>query len=353
MSRSKPSLLVVTVLIVILLSLSACRGANARTPPATGTAAPSAGAPGKPSVDVTVTTEIADSASATTPTAPTETESVTSSPTARPKAAPVSIPQGLRAGLRSSPYGIDPFPNPAWWVSSINSMSGRFPGSVPATIWTVCEVTRSGTADCHFPAPADRQSYSDIKFSNTAEADPYLTAFDKEGIKVWLQVEPGNADMLTLIDLVMKQYAQHPSVIGFGVDVEWYQSRANKNGQAVTDAEAQAWVERVRTYGDYLVFLKHWLPDKMPSTYRDHLVFIDDSEKLKSLDNLVREFSQWGQRFAPSPVGFQYGYESDQRWWSELADPPKEIGDAILAGAPNTSDLYWVDFTAYDIWPQS
>jgi nitroreductase len=33
-----------------------------------------------------------------------------------------------------------------------------------------------------------------------------------------------------------------------------------------------------------------------------------------------------------------------------LGDPPQEIGKAILAQVPNTVDLYWVDFTAYDIW---
>ena len=38
-------------------------------------------------------------------------------------------------------------------------------------------------------------------------------------------------------------------------------------------------------------------------------------------------------------------------WWSTLADPPRDIGNALLSRIPNTRDLLWVDFTAYDIWP--
>ena len=66
---------------------------------------------------------------------------------------------------------------------------------------------------------------------------------------------------------------------------------------------------------------------------------------------MVAEFTEWGQAFAEAEVGFQYGYGSDERWWSALADPPGDIGNALLTAIPNTRDLVWVDFTAYDIWP--
>ena len=89
----------------------------------------------------------------------------------------------------------------------------------------------------------------------------------------------------------------------------------------------------------------------MPPTFRNGLVFIDDSQGHASLNAMVSEFSNWGQTFAPSPVGFQYGYRSDKKWWRKFADPPLTIGNAILGQVPNTRDLLWVDFTAYDIWP--
>ncbi len=156
-----------------------------------------------------------------------------------------------------------------------------------------------------------------------------------------------------LIDLLYLQYGHHPSVVGFGVDVEWYRKDLERYGKTVTDAEAAAWVAKVRTYApEDLVFVKHWLMAKMPATYRDGLVFIDDSQGLGSLSNMVSEFSAWGSTFAPSPVGFQYGYAGDKNWWSALADPPRDIGNALISAIPNTRDLVWVDFTAYDIWPQ-
>jgi hypothetical protein len=80
-------------------------------------------------------------------------------------------------------------------------------------------------------------------------------------------------------------------------------------------------------------------------------VFIDDSQGHGSLDAMVEEFGRWGDHFDPSPVGFQYGYKSDLKWWKKLTDPPSAIGKALLTRVPNTRDLLWVDFTAYTIWP--
>ena len=66
---------------------------------------------------------------------------------------------------------------------------------------------------------------------------------------------------------------------------------------------------------------------------------------------MVDEFEAWGDSFAPAPVGFQFGYQSDKSWWSTLPDPPRNIGNALLSRISSTRDLLWVDFTAYDLWP--
>src|SRR5690349_15933789 len=62
---------------------------------------------------------------------------------------------GLRAGLRASEYGIVPWPSPAWWVNSINSMAARF-DAVGEQIAIVIEVDGDGTGGCqaHFPNPS-------------------------------------------------------------------------------------------------------------------------------------------------------------------------------------------------------
>ena len=69
------------------------------------------------------------------------------------------------------------------------------------------------------------------------------------------------------------------------------------------------------------------------------------------MDAMMTEFAAWVQYFAPAPVGFQFGYTADKSWWSRLNDPPKSIGYGIFSRITNTSGLFWVDFTAHDIWP--
>jgi hypothetical protein len=267
---------------------------------------------------------------------------------------PPTIPPGLRAGLRASNYGITPWPSPNWWVDSTTSMASRWPTSTPEQVAVVVEVAGGGgRGKCwaHFPQPATG-TYPNVNWDDIDLFEADFDAFDAAGVKVWLQVEPASCDVSMLIDLLMQQYGHHSSVIGFGVDVEWYRKDLERYGKSVTDAEAQAWVTQVRTYNaSYLVFTKHWLVEKMPPTYRTGMVFIDDSQGHGSFANMVTEFKAWGQAFAPAPVGYQYGYQSDKSWWSALSDPPKTIGDELLRQIPNTRDLVWVDFTAYDIWP--
>jgi len=155
-----------------------------------------------------------------------------------------------------------------------------------------------------------------------------------------------------LIDLVLNQYKHHPSVIGFGVDVEWYKSAGDPLGTPITDEEAEAWVKAIRAHNpNYRLFLKHWEIEYMPPTYRDGIVFINDSQQFESFDHLVNEFAEWGAYFAPSPVGFQYGYPADRVWWKELQDPPADIGNTLLEKIPNTTSLFWVDFTIKEIFP--
>jgi hypothetical protein len=232
-------------------------------------------------------------------------------------------------------------------------MASRFPTSTGEMVAVVVEIDgmKGPTCWAHFPNP-DGGTYPQVRFDPTDKFEEDFAAFDSAGIKVWLQVESSACDMSMLIDLVFRQYGDHPSVIGFGVDDEWYLNKSYRNGKPITDAEAEAWVTKVRTYGSsYKVFLKHWLTSQMPPTYRTGLVFVNDTQSFRSLDKIMVEFTAWGQYFSPASVGFQYGYATDKTWWSRLSNPPQAIGNAILSQVPNTSDLIWVDFTAHDIWP--
>src|SRR5512136_2311799 len=192
-------------------------------------------------------------------------------PTPTPPPTPPPVPAGMRAGLRASDYGISPWPTPDWWVNSIDSMASRFPTSTGSMIAVVVEIDGMKGPGCwaHFPNP-DGGTYPGVRFDAADEFGPDFSAFDTAGIKVWLQVESSGCDMGMLIDLVFKQYGNHSSVIGFGVNDEWYLNKQYRYGKAITDAEAQDWVTKVRTYNPgYQVFLKHWMTSKMPPTYRD------------------------------------------------------------------------------------
>lgn len=266
----------------------------------------------------------------------------------------------LRAGLRSSSYGAGkPFPRPAYWLNTSRAMADAFPSASPAVVWIVSVIKfqgDAGIASLSFPAPLKAEHrYPDVVFADCDRNGEYLSQFDRQGVKVWLQVEPGDTDVSTLIDLILSRYSQHPCVVGFGVDVEWYKWNKNgaNEGTAVTDAEARAWHEQIRSYNPgYGLFLKHWMKEKMPPTCRDGIMFLNDSQEFSDLVGMVAEFTAWGKEFSRSTVGFQFGYDADKPWWSRLSDPPREIGQALLKSIPNTTDLYWVDFTMQQIWPR-
>ncbi len=259
-------------------------------------------------------------------------------------------PATLHAGFRASRYGVSPFPEPRYWQEVGEAMAGRFEGAAPGGLWIVGVAGDDGTCYLGFPSPGGR--FDDVGFAGEDQSEEHLDWFDEHGLEVWLQVEPGDADVATLIELVLDRYGHHPSVVGFGVDLEWYQWRSHSDGKEATDAEARAWRAAVQAYDPgHTLFLKHWLQSRMPDTEREGLIFVDDGQGVGSMDTLIASFSGWAEAFEDGAVGFQYGYESDRAWWSRLTDPPGEIGQALLDAAPNTRGLFWVDFTIEEVFP--
>jgi len=260
-------------------------------------------------------------------------------------------PNPIGAGFRFSIYGHNRDRGPAYWVSVAERMADKFPASMAMGIWIIGEI-EGNRAHLNFPGTSDDPN---VSFGKTDDNEAALSYFDTNNVQIWLQVEPGDADMLKVIDLVLSRYGEHPCVIGFGVDVEWYHSQGDKaGGRPVTDEEASAWMAAVRAHKpSYGLFLKHWDFGWMPPTVRDGIVFVDDSHQFTSMKQMVDEFTAWGRHFAPSPVAFQYGYPDDRIWWEALKDPAAEIGSAILSDIPNASALYWVDFSVLEVFPPS
>ena len=269
----------------------------------------------------------------------------------QPPVAPEVPKNVIFAGVRSSNYGIKPFPGPAGWQKAIDAMSDRFPGSTRGAIWIVGELKRP--TSCRLFFPSDGKAYPNIEFAETDKHEEFLSHFDKTGTKVFLQVEPAQADLPTLIDLVLGRYKHHPCVIGFGVDVEWYRESDKPGwGIPVDDETARQWEARVKAHNPtYRLFLKHWELNWMPKTYRGDIVFIDDGQEVKSLDELLDAFqNRWADHFSPSPVFFQIGYNSDKPWWQNLDNPPLTIGRAIAQRVKQSCGIIWVDFSLREVF---
>lgn len=256
----------------------------------------------------------------------------------------------LGAGFRCSIYGPRPDPGPKYWAGVAKQMSAKFPGATPEAIWIVGRKTERGV---QLPFPVGDVGDPLITGSDEVDAgEAALKLFDELGFRIWLQVEPRFASVDKLLNLVLKQYSNHKCVIGVGIDDEWYRSIDPDQGDPISDELATQWLKIARSYNPkYRLFLKHWLPEKMPPTVREGILFVDDSQILPSLDAMVDEFAVWGKHFAPAPVAFQIGYPSDKPWWSKFDDPPKAIGDDILKRIPNTEAIFWVDFSVLEVFP--
>ena len=231
----------------------------------------------------------------------------------------------LGAGLRHSTYGPKTDPGAAYWLNVAKQMTAKFPGSHPEAIWIVGELAGQGTR-LSFPG---ENSDPLIQHTATDLNEEVFRLFDRNGVKVWLQIEPGYADVVKVLDEVLKQYSHHRCVVGVGVDVEWYKSTNPDKGHRVYDEEATKWLAVARKYkASYRLFLKHWLVEKMPPTMSEGLFFIDDGQQFESLEQMIADFSSWAEAFDPLPVGFQVGYPADEKWWGKFKDPPAEIGAA-------------------------
>src|SRR5688500_1037541 len=99
------------------------------------------------------------------------------------------------------------------WAHAIFNVNNRFPNSRPWVTWAVGDL-KDAT-----PLPDDVH-------------EAYLAHMDLLGVEVFLEVWPSGKDVNALIDMYLTKYKHHPSVVGFGVDLEY--------AKRVDDATAKA-----------------------------------------------------------------------------------------------------------------
>lgn len=263
------------------------------------------------------------------------------------------------AGVRSSGYGIEEagfasFPAADQWVAAMTTMSGCFTGATPsATIWLVGEVDYGQKGMIlEFPRPNDGNNYGPLyQFDSTDKHEPYLGYFDTHSVQVYLEIEPGDADIPTLIHLVLSRYQNHASVIGLAIDAEWINKTSDNDTETpVSDAQAQAWEAKVKSYkASYRLVLKHFEEDNLPPVYRGDIIFANDDEQNGSYSAFKSELKTFADHFYPSDVMFQFGYPSDRDWWKSLRRPiPQTIGHDLETQTRQRFGVLWVDFSIND-----
>lgn len=92
--------------------------------------------------------------------------------------------------------------------------------------------------------------------------------------------------------------------------------------------------------------------DDLPPAYRGDVVFVDDSQQFKTVDSFLAECKEFAEFFYPNTVLFQIGYRADKTWWSGVAAPiPKTLGERLAAQTRQDCGIVWVDFTLRDVVP--
>ena len=282
------------------------------------------------------------------------------------------------AGIRVSSYGMREsygknFPSVSKMSGFASQMESKYEGSTGAYILIVG--TMSGDDTCHLYFPVDGD-YQYIESSEKDMYESYLDEFDKKGYSVWLQVEPGYADLVTLAKLVLDRYGKHSCVKGFGIDVEWHRPQSGSDrGTKLTADKAKKVLNTIRTYNsEYTLFVKHWIKNYLPKGI-DGLIYINDSQNYLDIDfdieditdeiiksfttrqikeateSMREDFTEWAEYFSPCPVMFQIGYERDKPLWKQYTDPAKEFGEYVVGGCSSGNDIgvIWVDFTLSEV----
>jgi hypothetical protein len=211
-----------------------------------------------------------------------------------------------------------------------------------------------------------RLKHIDFAMSGTGRPthEEFLTEFDKDGTKVWLQVENGYSDMITLIDIYKDIFKpeKHPSVLGFAVDVEWYFGVEEDMGIPVPNSKAQEWNEHIyKTWGpSYGLLLKHYSTTYLPYVYRggeagksNKVVFCNDSQGSTTVASYMQGFQDFASMYPDNKIVDQIGYAPDRAWFFALNDPIVKSKSVMLAecalGTPTQEKgRVWVQATFND-----
>jgi hypothetical protein len=260
----------------------------------------------------------------------------------------------LFVGLRRSSYGLrKQNGDDAWWLSRAKTFATNFPGAQPIILQIVSNYQDDGTTEIEFKRPESYLgSTTNMTFRRGSKLshEQALAAYDAQGLKAILQFEPGSADVTACFDLAHRALGHHPCVIGLAIDAEWFRTKesTDQTGFPISDADAQRWAEQVLRFNPaWVLVLKHFEAKHLPQNYRHpNLWFLTDSQEFASQAEWLTDMRDWAAAFTSAPIGAQFGYPKDQKWWSKVPSPPVDLGRELVKGLPEYRMILWVDFTA-------
>lgn len=239
---------------------------------------------------------------------------------------------------------------PRYWSDASSFLASQVTNSRMGHIWTVGIMLDNGDCVLTFPSPG--KTYPDVQFADREWNERYFKEFDKKGVDIWLELEPGEADVKTLIQLVLDRYSHHPCIRGVSLDVEWYHWMDVQDGRKVSNTDAALWEKTVQGYnGSYTLSLIHWEREKMPPTYRGSIIFVSDAQQFSSEDTMLTSFRAWSRAFPRSKVAYIVGYESDKTWWEDFSHPYETISGTLQKKVKNIQGVYWAGSTLSSIYP--
>jgi hypothetical protein len=265
-----------------------------------------------------------------------------------------SVPQARYVGLRRSSYGLRKLnADDVWWADRAKQFAANFPGSQPLILHILSNYQDDGTTQIEFKKPeAYHGPTNNMSFLPRGKLnhERALTTYDEMGVKAILQFEPGSAEVGDCFELARVAFGWHPCVIGMAIDGEWFRTKDSKDktGLPVSDSDAKRWMERVLKFNsEWILVLKHFEAEHLPQNYRHpHLWFLTDSQEFSTRADWIADMRAWAASFSGAPIGSQYGYPHDQRWWGKTPVPPVDLGRTLCSEIPDYRMLLWVDFSA-------
>ena len=156
------------------------------------------------------------------------------------------------AGFRFSEGGVKQnygkIPDGNSWIEFVTKMKRNFnEDAKPAVVVIVSQNSEDVINVFGFPALSGCSETKYIKYDSEDKFEDILTKFDEVGFNVWLQVEPGDNDLIDIAKIVFKQYGHHACVKGFGIDLEWWYRRDDGKGSKLSDEKAKEIVNYIRS----------------------------------------------------------------------------------------------------------